>query len=65
MDFYSSYHKKVMENDQTFPEQKAPEKNTDNAFVQVGEDGKPVNPAGSEKKTDIEKEDGATTLDKR
>jgi hypothetical protein len=26
-------------------EQKAPEKNTDNAFVQVGEDGSPVMPS--------------------
>ncbi|MDB5205752.1 MAG: hypothetical protein JWR72_827 [Flavisolibacter sp.] len=27
-----------------FPQQNAPEKNTDNAFVQVGKDGHPVIP---------------------
>jgi len=30
--------------DNKYPEQQAPEKNTDNAFVQVGEDGSPVIP---------------------
>jgi len=54
-----------MENDNKFPEQEAPEKNTDNAFVQVGEDGSPVIPENNEKKTDIENEDKPTTLDKR
>ncbi len=54
-----------MENDNKFPEQKAPEKNTDNAFVQVGEDGSPVLPSENDKKTDIEKENNTTTLDKR
>ena len=48
-----------------FPEQEAPGKNTDNAFIQVGEDGEPVVPHTSETKTDIEKEEGSTTLDKR
>ena len=33
-----------MENENKFPEQEAPEKNTDRAFVQVGEDGHPVIP---------------------
>lgn len=28
-----------------FPQQEAPEKNTDHAFVQVGKDGHPVVPA--------------------
>ena len=54
-----------MEDGTKFPEQEAPEKNTDNAFVQVGKDGSPVIPAANEKKTDIEKEDAPTTLDKR
>lgn len=54
-----------MDNDNKFPEQEAPEKNTDDAFVQVGEDGSPVVPSADEKKTDIKKEDHPTTLDKR
>ena len=54
-----------MENDNKFPEQQAPEKNTDNAFVQVGKDGEPVVPPGEGKKTDIEKDDNPTTLDAR
>ena len=33
-----------MSNDNKFQEQSAPEKNTDKAYVQVGEDGKPVMP---------------------
>ena len=41
-----------MKNDQQasekFPEQNAPEKNTDKAFVKVGEDGSPVIPGGKE-----------------
>lgn len=31
-------------NNNQFQEQEAPQKNTDNAFVQVGEDGKPQMP---------------------
>ncbi|MDB5246169.1 MAG: hypothetical protein JWQ40_563 [Segetibacter sp.] len=54
-----------MDNDKTFPEQEAPVKNTDNAFVRVGEDGSPEIPSASDKKTDIEKDDNVTTLDKR
>jgi hypothetical protein len=54
-----------MENDNKFPEQQAPEKNTDNAFVQVGKDGEPVIPNTDQKKTDIEKADNSTTIDKR
>lgn len=54
-----------MQNDNKFPEQQAPEKNTDNAFVQVGKDGAPDIPAKDEKKTGKEKEDNTTTLDKR
>lgn len=33
-----------MNKDKIFIEQEAPEKNTDNAFIQVGEDGKPEVP---------------------
>jgi hypothetical protein len=54
-----------MDNNNKFPEQEAPEKNTDNAFVRVGEDGSPVIPSTQDKKTDIEKDEGVTTLDKR
>ena len=54
-----------MEKNNKFPEQEAPEKNTDNALVQVGEDGTPVIPHTDENKTDIKKEDDTTTLDKR
>jgi hypothetical protein len=54
-----------MNNDKKFPEQEAPEKNTDNAFVQVGEDGSPVMPSTDETKTDIGNEESPTTLDKR
>jgi hypothetical protein len=55
-----------MNEDNKFPEQQAPEKNTDNAFVQVGKDGTPVIPSpNDEKKTDIDKEKRPTTLDKR
>ncbi len=42
-----------MENDKKFPEQEAPVKNTDNAFVQVGEDGSPVTPE-TDKKQSVE-----------
>ncbi len=38
-----------MTDNKKFPEQDAPEKNTDNAFVQVGEDGSPVIPNDDEK----------------
>lgn len=36
-------------NNERFPEQDAPRKNTDNAFVQVGEDGKPAIPDNRDK----------------
>jgi hypothetical protein len=49
----------VMDNNK-FPEQKAPEKNTDKAFVEVGQDGSPVTPQ-QEKKKDVEKEERPTT----
>lgn len=53
-----------MDNDKKFPEQEAPAKNTDDAFVQVDENGSPVIPSAIDKKTDIE-EERQTTLDKR
>lgn len=53
-----------MNNDNKFPEQEAPEKNTDNAFVKVGKDGAPQIP-GDNKNADGKKEDHTTTLDKR
>lgn len=58
-----------MDNNNKFPEQEAPDKNTDNAFVRVGENGSPVIPFDVDKKTDIEREDKredtSTSLDKR
>jgi len=54
-----------MDNESKFPEQKAPEKNDDNAYVQVGENGEPLMPSSEKKQTDIEKGDHFTTLDKR
>ena len=56
---------KSMNNDKKFPEQEAPEKNTDNAFVQVGEDGSPVIPSADKTKSETDNEDSATTPDKR
>jgi len=53
-----------MDNDKKFPEQEAPQKNTDKAFVQVGEDGSPVIPSTKDKKPDIEEDDPAAS-DKR
>jgi hypothetical protein len=55
-----------MNNDNNkFNEQEAPLKNTDNAFVKVSDDGSPVTDPTSDKKTDTEKEENITTLDKR
>jgi hypothetical protein len=45
-----------MENNNKFPEQEAPTKNTDKAFVQVGEDGSPVIPP-TDKKSETENAD--------
>jgi hypothetical protein len=53
-----------MEDNKTFPEQEAPTKNTDNAFIQVGKDGSPVVPQTDEPKTDIQNEESPTTTDK-
>ena len=50
-----------MEKNNKFPEQQAPEKNTDNAFVKVGEDGAPVIPHTDEVKTGIKNEDELAT----
>jgi hypothetical protein len=54
-----------MDNDNKFPEQEAPAKNTDNAFVQVGEDGSPVIPSTEDAENKAEKKDEPTTLDKQ
>ena len=55
-----------MDDNKTFPEQKAPEKNTDDAFVKVGEDGSPVIPSNEEKTDKPEKsEDSPTTIGHR
>jgi hypothetical protein len=54
-----------MQDDNTFPEQTAPEKNTDQAFVQVGPDGSPVVPPVENKEEEVKKEENKTTLDKR
>jgi hypothetical protein len=65
INFYSLWQKETMENENKFPEQKAPEKNTDDAFVEVGQDGSPVQPAAGQKEKADENEEKATTLDKR
>ena len=44
-----------MQNNKRFEEQEAPEKNTDHAFVKVGEDGKPEMPGNTDQKTSTEK----------
>lgn len=54
-----------MENENIFPEQQAPEKNTDDVFVEVSESGKPEIPSSEIKKSETKKEDHITTLDKR
>lgn len=47
-------------------EQKAPLKNDDDAYVQVGQNGEPVFPEPAEKQSGKEdKEGNPTTLDKR
>lgn len=56
-----------MENEKkNLEEQKAPLKNNDHAFVQVGKDGHPVfSQAEEEKKDTATHPDGETTLDRR
>jgi hypothetical protein len=54
-----------MDNDKKFPEQEAPAKNTDDAFVQVDENGSPGIPSADDKKTNNEEDESLTTLDKR
>ena len=54
-----------MDNENKFPQQEAPEKNTDDAFVQVGERGEPTIPENEANKGDKEKNNHVTTLDKR
>ncbi len=56
----------IMENEKKFQEQEAPLKNNDNAFVQVGKDGKPVMPQNEVmKRTHAEDDDSTTSPDKR
>lgn len=47
-----------MDRNEKFPQQQAPEKNTDDAFVKVGSDGQPVMPgnANNPAHTESEKE---------
>lgn len=53
-------------NEKQFPEQEAPLKNHDDAFVQVGKNGEPVIPQHTEDKEAKPKDnDNVTTLDKR
>jgi hypothetical protein len=47
-------------NDNKFPQQEAPVKNTDHAFVQVGKDGHPVIPQTANDKQDKEREEAKT-----
>lgn len=44
--------------DQILAEQKAPLKNTDHAFVQVGSDGEPVMPKQEQEEKDARREQG-------
>ena len=53
----------IMDKDKKFPEQEAPGKNTDNAFVQVGEDGSPVIPSTTEETGEEQQDTGDTTGD--
>jgi len=53
-------NKKVMEENKRFPEQKAPDKNTDRAFVKVSRDGSPQMPGTEEKQKKQEKEKPAS-----
>lgn len=54
-----------MENDKKFPEQEAPVKNNDNAYVKVGEDGNPQIPTTDDKQVDAGNSEHTTSLDKR
>jgi hypothetical protein len=47
-------------NNNQFQEQEAPQKNTDNAFVQVGEDGKPQMPENEKPSTASTQQPGET-----
>jgi hypothetical protein len=47
-----------MEREKEFVEQAAPEKNTDKAFVRVGEDGHPVIPEEGSRKNEQENTSG-------
>lgn len=53
------------ENEKKFPEQNAPLKNTDDAFVQVSKDGSPVMPNGDRKADEEQKNDKGTVTDNR
>lgn len=48
-------------NNTQFQEQEAPQKNTDNAFVQVGEDGKPQMPEKETTTTTSTQQSGETS----
>jgi|GEM_PF-5415003 len=56
-----------MDNENKFPEQDAPVKNTDNAYVKVGKDGAPELPAEMKTENDTAKEDEAnkTKVDRK
>lgn len=54
-----------MDNNNKFPEQEAPAKNTDDAYIKVGEDGNPKVPETDEKKEAINSTDNTTSLDRR
>lgn len=50
---------KQQSENEKFPEQNAPEKNTDKAFVKVGEDGSPVIPNSEEENKPKENDEQA------
>lgn len=55
-----------MNTDETlFPQQEAPIKNTDNAFVQVGKDGHPVIPKTADEKKEVEEQKTESASERR
>jgi hypothetical protein len=55
-----------MENkEEKFPEQEAPQKNTDHAFVQVGTDGRPVIPHTADEKKEDKKDNISSAGNKK
>jgi hypothetical protein len=54
--YFLSFNNKIMDDHKKFPEQVAPDKNTDRAFVKVSSDGSPQVPGEERKEKDNIKE---------